>query len=46
MSFTREIKDEVSKIETSNTEEISELSGIISTIPIKNNITIKFESLM
>ncbi|MBR3362984.1 MAG: DNA-binding protein WhiA [Bacilli bacterium] len=44
MSFTREIKDEVSKIETSNTEEISELSGIISTIPIKNNITIKTEN--
>ena len=44
MSFTRVIKDEVSKIETSNTEQISELSGIISTFPIKKNIIIKTEN--
>ena len=44
MSFTSTIKDEVSKIEISSAEKISELSGIISTFPIKNKIIIKTEN--
>ena len=44
MSFTATIKDEVSKLEISNAEKISELSGILSTFQIKNKITINTEN--
>ena len=44
MSFTSTIKDEISKLNINKTEKISELSGIISTFPIKKDITINTEN--